>query len=340
MENTAKLPLALDEGLSYIDFMNVKDFDLNLLVVFDAVMKTRSLTAAGRQLGRAQPTISHSVARLRSACGDPLFVRVRNLLEPTPLAQQLAAPVSEALAMVQSSLSRSTLFHPESSRASFTILMSDIGQFSLLPQLVRRLRHVAPNVRLIAAQVPRESYADALQQGHADLAVGGLRQLKGGFMQQHLFDTRYICLVAADNPEIGDDISLEQYVDANHVGIISPGLSEIEIERLLLPAGRSRRILVRVPHYLAAPAILPGTDLIATLPDRVLHAYPHPEWVRAVPLPIDIPEMRVRQYWHERAHHDPAHRWLRSTVAELFSDRGLDSRPEPVPAEDVAELLA
>lgn len=319
--------------------MNVKDFDLNLLVVFDAVMKTRSLTAAGRQLGRAQPTISHALARLRAACGDPLFVRVRNALEPTQLAQQLADPVSEALAMVQSSLSRSTLFHPGSSHASFTILMTDIGQVMLLPRLVRYVRQAAPNVRLIAAQLPRDAYTEALQQGHADLAIGAIRELQGGFMQQRLFETRYICLVAADNAAIGDQISLEQYVEANHVGVISPGLSEIEIERLLLPSGRSRRTVVRVPHYLAASAILPGTDLIATVPERAFHASPHPEMLRPMALPIEVPIMRVRQYWHERAHQDTAHSWLRTTVASLFADRNSND-PAMSGLESGAELSA
>lgn len=314
--------------------MNIKEFDLNLLVVFDAVMKTRSLTAAGRQLGRAQPTISHALSRLRAACGDPLFVRAGNLLKPTSLALQLAQPISEALAMVQTSLSRSVLFQPETSQASFTILMSDIGQVALLPQLVRWVRKEAPNVRLVATQLPRDAYADAMQQGHADLAIGAIRELKGGFMQQRLFYDNYACMAAADNDTIGDRITLEQYIDANHIGIISPGLSEIEIERLLLPPGRSRRIVVRVPHYLAAPALLPGTDLIATVPGRVLRAFSHPERLRQLPLPVVVPMLSIHQYWHERVHLDPANQWLRGIVARLFTDVGLDSTPEPVPSEE------
>lgn len=319
--------------------MNIKGFDLNLLVVFDAVMRTRSLTAAGHELGRAQPTISHAISRLRALSGDPLFVRTRNTLEPTALAQQLADPIAEALGLVQGSLTRSLLFHPKTSQALFTILMSDIGQVNLLPQLVRYLRQEAPNVRIIAAQLPREAYADAMQQGRADLAIGAISQLKGGFMQQRLFNTSYVCMVAADNELFGNSISLEQYVEANHVGIISPGLSEIEIERLLLPAGRSRRIVVRVPHYLAAPGLLPGTDLVATLPKRVLAAYPYPERLRQLPLPVEVPAMRVHQYWHERAHHDAAHRWLRGVVAELFMERGVDSQPEPIQAEESLTAL-
>lgn len=300
--------------------MNIKEFDLNLVIVFDAVMRTRNLTAAGHELGRAQPTISHALARLRTVCGDPLFVRVNNSLEPTPLARQLSEPIADALELLQGSLSKSAIFYPETSGTSFTILMSDIGQVALLPQLVRRIREVAPGVRLVAAQLPREAYADAMQQGRADLAIGALNQLNGGFMQQRLFEDVYTCVVAADNPSFEHDISPQQYIDANHIGIISAGLSEVEIERMLLPAGRSRHIVVRVPHYLAAPGLLLGTDLVATIPQRVLRALPHPERFKQLRLPVDVPIMTIRQYWHERAHHDPANRWLRNLVASVCSD--------------------
>lgn len=300
--------------------MNIKDFDLNLLVVFDTVIKTRSLTVAGRELNRAQPTISHALGRLREACGDPLFVRVRNGLEPTALAQQLAGPISEALKLVQEGLSYSTLFHPETSHTAFTILMSDVGQVGLLPQLVKKMRETAPNVRLIATQLPREDYATAMEQGRASLAIGAIRELKGGFMQQRLFEDNYVCVVSAGNKQFSEQITFDQYVDGNHIGIISPGLSEIEVERLLLPAGRSRRIVVRVPHFLAALALLQGTDLIATIPSRVIRSFSHPEWLRTLELPLKIPNLSVCQYWHERAHQDPANRWLRGVISELLID--------------------
>ncbi|KRB82318.1 hypothetical protein ASE00_09555 [Sphingomonas sp. Root710] len=300
--------------------MNIRDIDLNLLVVFDAIMQTRSVTAAAGQLGRAQPTISHSLNRLRLLCGDTLFVRTRTGLEPTPLAKSIALPISEALTLVQKSLSMSAQFDPKTAHATFTLLMSDIGQVGLLPALVRRVRAEAPNVSLVATQLPREAYGEALETGRADLAIGALRHLTNGFYQQRLFDDEYVCVVSKDHPTIGDHVTLKQYINADHVGIISPGLSEIEIERLLLPPGRSRRIVVRVPHYLAAPALLKGTDLIVTIPSKVLQSFRSRDQLKFVHLPIEAPKLRVHQYWHERSLNEAAAKWLRGIVMDLFAD--------------------
>lgn len=306
--------------MANIGKMNIRDIDLNLLVVFDAIMQTRSVTAAARLLNRAQPTISHSLNRLRQLCGDTLFVRTRTGLEPTPLARSIAIPVGEALALVQRSLSASARFDPSTAQATFTLLMSDIGQVGLLPVLVKHVRATAPGISLIATQLPRELYGEALESGRADLAIGALRHLSNGFYQQRLFDDEYVCVAWKDHPTIGDQVTLEQYIHADHVGIISPGLSEIEIERLLLPPGRSRRIVVRVPHYLAAPALLAGTELLVTIPSKVLQSFSGREHLKLVRLPIEAPKLRVHQYWHERALNDAANKWMRNVVAHLFVD--------------------
>lgn len=294
--------------------------DLNLLVVFDAVMEARSLTVAGKRLGQAQPTVSHALNRLRRIVGDPLFVRARHGIQPTPYAQQLAASVSIALEHIRSGMARTVRFDPSIARVNFTLLMSDIGQTSLLPALVRRIDRDAPGVTLVAAQLPRSEYGDALQSGQADLAIGALRELKAGFYQQKLFTDEYVCVVSRDHPAIGDTLTLEEYLAARHVGIISPGLSDMEIDRLLLPLGRSRRIVVRVPHFLAAPALVAGTSLVVTVPSRVLARLADHAQVKMARLQFAAPAITVHQYWHERSHHDETSRWLRALVAELFAE--------------------
>lgn len=302
--------------------MNIEKFDLNLLVVFDAVMEARNLTIAGQRLGQAQPTISHALRRLRAICGDPLFVRGRRGIEPTPYALQLAEPVAHALELLRTSLSRGARFDPATAKGSFTLLMSDIGQTTLLPPLVRRILKDAPGVRLTAAQLPRSAYADALMLGKADIAIGALHELKAGFFQQMLFDDKYVCAVCAKHPSIGDSITVEAYLEARHVGIISPGLTDAEIDRMLLPHGRSRMIAVRVPHFLAAPALVPDTELVVTVPSRVMRAIPQQLQVKKAELLLEGKKISVRQYWHERSHHDAAHKWLRGIIAELFAERG------------------
>ena len=307
--------------------VNIRDLDLNLLVVFDAVMEAQSLTLAGKRLGQAQPTVSHALNRLRRIVGDPLFVRARHGIQATPYAVQLAESVSLALEHIRSGLVRTARFDPLTARVSFTLLMTDIGQTNLLPALVRRIDRDAPGVTLIAAQLPRSEYGNALQSGHADLAVGAIHELKAGFFQQKLFTDDYVCVVSRDHPVIGDTLTLEQYLAARHVGIISPGLSDLEIDRLLLPPGRSRRIAVRVPHFLAAPALIPGTSLVVTVPGRVLTRIANRAQVKTARLLFPAPVITVHQYWHERSHHDETNRWLRALVAELFAE---DSHGAPI----------
>jgi DNA-binding transcriptional LysR family regulator len=302
--------------------MNIRHLDLNLLVVFDAIMRTESLTLAAERLGQAQPTVSHALNRLRDKVGDPLFVRTRNRFQPTPYALALSNAVLPALEMLQEGLNRKPQFDPASSNLNFKLLMSDLGQAGLLPALVRRLDQTAPGITLVCAQVPRSEYAEALQSGRADLAIGSLHALQAGFYQRRLFDDHLVCVVCARNKAIGDVMSVEQYVAARHVGIISPGFSELEVDHLALPMARTRRIAVSVPHFLAAPGLVAGTSLVVTVPSRAMQIIAMQADLKLVSLAIDPPpSITVRQYWHERSHHDEAHQWLRQVIAELFLDR-------------------
>jgi DNA-binding transcriptional LysR family regulator len=313
--------------MKWINTVNVKDIDLNLLVVFDAVMRTRSLTAAGQQLGQAQPTISHALGRLRQICGDQLFVRAHRGIEPTPYALQLADPVANALDLLNAGLSKPARFDPATARTTFTLLMSDVGQTILLPRLVRRAMAEAPNICIVAAHVERDGYAGLLQTGKADIAIGALPHLRAGFFQQKLFQDRYVCVVCEKHLTIGSSISMEDYLAGKHVGIMSSGFSDVELNRALSLKGRSRRLAVKVPHFLAAPALVPDTELIVTVPSRVLGALPDRRGIKVVELEAKTPALAVHQYWHERSHDDDASRWLRGIVAETFAESSQKTNP-------------
>src|SRR3990172_2148194 len=143
--------------------LNIRKLDLNLLLVFEMLFKDRNLTVAGSRLGMTQPTMSHALKRLRSMCGDPLFVRTTHGMEPTPCALRLAAPIEEALGIIRSNLERCSNFDPATSTRTFNLLMTDIGETVFLPRLMARLRDIAPGVNIVASQILRDQYRDALQ---------------------------------------------------------------------------------------------------------------------------------------------------------------------------------
>src|SRR3990170_2771508 len=154
--------------------MNIQDLDLNLLRVFDAVLRDRSVTAAARHLGLTQPAVSNALARLRARFEDVLFVRTSSGMDATPFARELSDPVRQALALLDSALAHGPGFDPATSTRAFRFYMSDLGQVEFLPPLVERVQRGAPGVRLEAVALEVDDIADALAAGALDLAIGFL----------------------------------------------------------------------------------------------------------------------------------------------------------------------
>src|SRR5918997_3635727 len=250
--------------------MNVQDVDLNLLRVFDAVLRERGVTAAAARLGLTQPAVSNALARLRALFGDALFVRTAGGMDATPFARGVAEPVRQALALLESALAHGPGFDPASATRAFRFYMSDLGQVEFLPPLVERVQREAPGVRLEAVALEVEDIADALAAGGLDLAVGFLPGLGAPVRRQALFKDPYLCLMRADHPTT--TLTRKKFLEASHALVTYRGGHRV-IEEALERAGLSRRIALRVPHFTVVPMVLERTDLILTLPARVARVY-------------------------------------------------------------------
>jgi DNA-binding transcriptional LysR family regulator len=299
--------------------MNIQTFDLNLLLAFDALYRERSVTRAGGRIGLSQPSMSNALTRLRKLCDDPLFVRTRAGMEPTPLAQKLAGPVQQGLEVLKIGLEQPFGFDPASSDRTFRLVMSDIAEITVLPRLMSALKRVAPQVNIVATQVPREQFRSVLENGEADLALGNLPELKSGFYQQRLFQDHYACLARHDHPDVGERLSMRQYIRGSHVRV-STSVGDTMVERELTKRGLQRRIALQVPHFLVVTVIVMSSDLLVSVPYTVVSTLHLQNRVKVLRLPFTIPDANVRQFWHQRYHHDPANRWLRRLIAEVFLD--------------------
>lgn len=299
--------------------MNVHGLDLNLLRVFDAVLRDRSVTGAARHLGLTQPAVSNALARLRSQFEDALFVRTPKGMDATPFARELAEPVRQALALLESALGHGPGFDPATSTRAFRFYMSDLGQIEFLPPLVERARAVAPGVRLEAVAMEVEDIGDALAAGALDLAVGFLPGLGTPVRRQPLFRDPYVCLMRADHPAIGKALTRKQFQAASHALVSYKGGHRV-IEEALERAGLARRIALRVPHFTVVPMVLERSDLILTLPSKVARVYQRRGNFKALPPPVAIQPADVAAHWHERFERDPGNRWLREMVMELFTE--------------------
>jgi len=296
--------------------MNVQDVDLNLLRVFDTVLSERGVTPAAARLGLTQPAVSNALARLRGVFGDPLFVRTTGGMDATPFARQLAEPVRQALALLESALAHGPGFDPASSTRSFRFYMSDLGQIEFLPPLVERVQVSAPGVHLEAVGLEVEDIAGALGAGGLDLAVGFLPGLARPLQRQALFRDPYVCLMRRDHPI--KTLTKRKFQEASHALVSYRGGHRV-IEEALERAGLARRIALRVPHFTVVPMILERSDLVLTLPARVARVFERRGNLKSLPPPVPIPPAEVAVHWHERFEGDPGNRWLRDLMIELYS---------------------
>ena len=300
--------------------MNVGDLDLNLLRAFDAVLRDGSVTAAGERLGLSQPAMSNALSRLRRLLDDPLFVRTPSGMRPTPFAQRLAAPVRQALDLIQTTLSQQAAFDPRTSQRSFRLQLSDVGEIVFLPALLERLEREAPGVRIDTGQLPQDEVSEALSAGEIDLAVGFLPGLSAGVASKRLFRDRYVCLVRADHPRIGSRITLAQFLAASHLLVSARGSAHEIVEQTLRNKGLARRIALRVPHFTVVPMILARTDHMVIVPEGLMRAIARFGRFKSLKPPVDIPALDVKVHWHERFGRDPGIAWLRGVLLDLYAE--------------------
>ncbi|WP_051236129.1 LysR family transcriptional regulator [Ottowia thiooxydans] len=297
--------------------MDIRTVDLNLLLIFDAMARHRSVNKTAEAVGLSQPATSGALGRLRKLFNDPLFVRTGSGMEPTPLAAKLAPVVQSVVQTIQSEILQQAGFNPALADRTFTILTPDIGEVAFLPGLLKRLRLEAPEIRLRALAKPRSAAAEALERGEAELAVGFFPDLqRANFFQQALFTTSYACIVCAGNDvAAGQRLTLRQYLAARHI-VVRPDGREHELDHFLNTKGWHRHVTLELSHYMSLVALLPGSDLIATVPDDIATVVGRHIELKRIDLPFKMPQIKVQQYWHRRMQSDPANKWFRGLLYE------------------------
>ncbi|MEO7404683.1 MAG: LysR family transcriptional regulator [Burkholderiales bacterium] len=300
--------------------MDFGDLDLNLLRVFDAVLRERSVTAAGTAMSLSQPAMSNALARLRRHFDDALLVRTAGGMQPTALAKELAPPIRQALALIESAVVRERGFDPTVSDRTFRFHMSDIGEMVFLPPILELAQREAPNVRMEVSAMAESALADAMAAGEIDLAMGFLPRLTGPIRATPLFSDPYFALVRADHPRIGARFTRAAFESASHCLVQSIGSGHGVIEEALRRHGLEQRIALRLPHFTVVPMILERTDLVVSVPARVARIFASMGRFRALPLPVPVPHAEVKLHWHERFDQDPGSRWLRERIIALHQD--------------------
>lgn len=311
---------------------DLRRLDLNLLLVFDALVRHRSVTLAAEELAISASALSHALARLRDSLADELFVRVGNEMRPTAAAERMMRPVGEALDLLHAGLAPSRKFDPVGSERTFVFAATDYTAFAILPAFLARMQRVAPKLRFrVVSSRGRES-AEELASGRIDFALGYEEEalpLPAGVESSDWFSDDYVVIASQHHPLIRRKLSLAQYLAAQHVVVTPWDDSRGSIDRVLDQLDVARDVTVQLPNVLVAPFIVAHTSLLMTVPRHAAQILRNAAPVTIYPAPFDAPRYTLKIYQHTRHAGTPAHMWIRDqllrSVPTVKSRRGRQS---------------
>jgi len=295
--------------------MNWRTFDLNLLVVFDAVLRERSATGAAAKLNMTQPAVSQALARLRGAVRDDLFVRTPDGMEPTPYAAGLADPVRRALQELSTALDGAAEFQPATAERVFTLALNNHSALVIAPHLAAAVAAEAPGIVLDLRPSGTLNVSDLLDRGELDVAIGGLAAPGERFNDVRLLEDGFAAILRRGHPACGFDgtIGIEALAGIPHLAVSSTGEGTGFVDEELARHGLVRHVALRAP-LLATAAVLAQSEMVAVLSAGAAQEFARYAPLQMLQLPFASPHLTTALLWHRRLDDLAAHRWLRSIV--------------------------
>jgi DNA-binding transcriptional LysR family regulator len=295
--------------------IDLRRFDLNLLVVFEVLMAELSVTRAADRLGRTQSAVSHSLARLRQQLGDPLLLKGARWMEPTPFALRLLDEVQPILRGLQRVLSPRRRFEPKSSRRVFRLAVPDFAQ-ALFIDLLAALRAEAPNVA-VEWTAPRETMLLEVADGRVDAAIApaGLRP-PGGVLAEPIGALAWACFARRGHPAF-TRWGVRAWARWPHLVVRIGDRLDSPVNAATSAAGLRRTIAGWVPNFSVVAPVLAGSDLIATLPALVMADTTKPWDLDSRPVPFALPPLPHALLWSTSRTHDPEIAWLRTKLRPI-----------------------
>lgn len=296
--------------------MNIALVDLNLLVVFDAVMREKNVTRAAKRIGMTQPAVSNALNRLRHLAKDDLFVRTAQGVVPTARAMNLGPPIRQAINLVETAFDPSS-FNPLKSRDVFNIAISNYTASIIFPELAKILEKKAPNINIRSKQLGDVDLLKELESANIDFIIAGQQLSEGkNFVSSFLYDEDFVCVLRKDHSLAKKKISIKEFSEAKHLMVATTGKAFGFIDYLLNSKGLKRRVAMTVNQFLVAPAIIRKSNMILTVSSRVAERFKL-EGVQIKPLPLITEPLKLKIVWHKRANTNPGNIWIRQEIINI-----------------------
>lgn len=300
--------------------MNIYNFDLNLLRVLDALLRDRNVSRAAERLSLSQPAVSNALNRLRELLDDPLLVRVGRVMQPTPRALSLEAPIRDALQQIEHTLNAGDLFDPATSQQRFVIAVTDYVELICMPELMAHLAQVAPGIQLAITHLTPNLPAEALDNGELDLVLGRFVEVPTRFHKRRWATETLQVAVREDHPLIDEALDLDRFLRLRHLWVHG-GQTRGMVDQWLEEQRLSRDVVYTTPNYLQAAHIVASSDLAAVLPTQLARHFADLLPLRLFDLPFDLGSFRLDIVSVAQRERDAALQWLIEQIVAVGAKR-------------------
>lgn len=295
---------------------DLRRVDMNLLVIFEALMFERNLTRVAEKLFMGQPAVSAALSRLRDLFDDPLLLRNGRLMEPTARALDIEQMLRPAMDTISCAVSRAKDFDPATTCAVFRIGLSDDAEFGLFPPLLNQLREEAPGIIVVVRRANFLLMPALLASGEISVGVSYTIELPANAKRKTLRDIACKVLRGDSRPE---PLTLDDYCSRPHAMVSFSGDLSGNIDHDLARIGRCRKVVLAIPQFNSLRALIAGTEMIATVPDYAACALVEGGMLRAEDPPLYIEPAQLSMVWSGVHDNDPGERWLRSRISQYMS---------------------
>lgn len=299
------------------------------LLYLQALVEERHVTRAAERMNIGQPAMSAALARMREVFRDVLLVKTSTGMEPTPRAIELVSRIREMTDLLEGRGFADEQFDPADSPTHWRIMSSDGISRVVLPELMAVAQREAPKMRFTVHPGDPRRLSEYLRDGEFDLALAFIRTPPSELRQIALYPQRMVCIARQDHPHIQGELSLEQFTEADHARWGAPPVAhatmEVAVDEALEAMGASRRVTLLVSSLTLLPGVVARSNLLAVVPEHLAQKSQETMPLQSLPLPFRVPAVHVSLTWHERMHHDPGHKWLRSKLKEI--GLALSARP-------------
>lgn len=305
--------------ISSMSNVNISAKDLNLLVIFESLSRTFNVSKTAKELAVSQSAVSHALSRLRDMFGDPLFTRVARGMVATPKATELMPRIAQSIEHLRS-VFEVTEFKKETATGKIVIASTEYLEQAFLAKMFMEVRKTSPGLvfqfRNASGRLPKVQ----LEQGEIDIGIAGFfGVLPEGFYQQKLFDNDFACIARSKHPKIKNKITMELYIELEHLLISPQGDLWGLMDDRLLQQKKKRKVIAGFENYMTPGWIVSETDSILTAPRALCEFFASTLKVQMYELPIPSPKISLVQVWHERTNSNPLHQFIRAKIAETSS---------------------